>query len=462
MGPDIADLMGAADVELFDWQRVILDQWCELTPGARPKGGRLTRQTCALLVPRRNGKTFLVLARMIGGALLMDERRQLFTAQDFGPCREFFDVAEEVLSHPTLSLYVKKVYRANGQERIVFTNGAEIKIRTRGGNGGRGLESDLLVFDEALILSAEKMGSLTPLTAKAQAQGRGQRIFTSSAGDAEAEILRSIRERGRALKGQPGGNMAYAEYCVPDDANPLDRANWALANPSLGLGILEENYLQDQATILRADHYAREHLGIWGDSAALPAIDPAKWEGLATETEPEIEDAGTWLAFDIAPERTRASLLLFRKSTDGRVVVNVLETRETPLGIDTNEFSDAVLAAAEEWQPECVGYDRLTGTRVAERLEAEGHRVRNLTAGLYAAACLALEHAVDEGHLAHDGSPTLAVDLSRAIRKPFSDGGWTFTRLGSTAGPIPGAVCLATGFYLASNPEVSDSMVKSA
>jgi len=74
---------------------------------------------------------------------------------------------------------------------------------------------------------------------------------------------------------------------------------------------------------------------------------------------------------------------------------------------------------------------------------------------------MALESAVNNSQIVHDGHPSVAEDLGRAVRKPFSDGtGWTFVRDTAAGGPIPAAVALALGYWAATDGLAGDIDVR--
>ena len=95
------------------------------------------------------------------------------------------------------------------------------------------------------------------------------------------------------------------------------------------------------------------------------------------------------------------------------------------------------------------------------RSEAEGYQAKALPPAIYANACMALESAVTSAQIVHDGHPSVAEDLGRAVRKPFSDGtGWTFVRDSTAGGPIPAAVALAMGYWVASDALGGDAEIR--
>lgn len=448
-GPEAVQLLAEAGLELFGWQAMVLEEWLEVDDRER-----LTRPTACLVAPRRNGKSHLIAARVLAGMLWLGERRVTYTAHEQASARELFDLMRELLSHPRLSPLVKKTYLGHGLEEILLENGASFRFRTRTGHGGRGSETDLLILDEALILDDAILSALTPLTARAAAGGRGQVIYASSAGsnDELSATLLALRDRGRELNGEPGGGYAFHEWSSARGDDPTDPATWSKANPSLGTGILDESFLSEARGRLSVEAFAREHLGIWTDSADLPVIDPARWAELALEEQPDLEPS-RWVTFDLAPDRRAARVLGFGKATDGRLVVSVLDSIDDPLGIDGELYAQRVVGIVTNFDPDLIGFDRLTGAHVEQVLAGQGWktRLRPLTGAKFSNGLASLDAAVRLGTLAHDGHVDLEDDLGRAVGKPFGDGGLIFSRKSVSSGSIAGAVALAGGVFLATD-----------
>lgn len=449
-GPAATEALRAAGVELFEWQAEVLDQWLEVDDE-----DRLTRQTAALIVPRRNGKSLLIVARILFGMLFLDEHRVTYTAHRMDTAREVFDSFRAVLRHPRLSPLVAKVSLAHGKEAIELSNGARFTIRTRTAAGGRGLETDLLVFDEALILDPESIAALTPLTAKAAARGRGQILFASSAGslDEESSILLGLRDRGRDLDGQESESFAYHEWAAERDDDPAEPATWRKANPSLGTAILTESFLAEARSRMSVEAFATEHLGVWAAAGDLPAIDPARWAELVAETMPERDpDSSLWMSFDLAPDRTAARILGFYRS-EGRIVVSVIDSITDPAGLDGDLFAQRVLGQAETFDPDVIAFDRLTGAHVEQVLASYGWktRLRPIAGAKMSNGLATLTARVKLGTLVHDGHTDLAADLSRAIARPFGDGASILARKATNSGTIAGAVALAAGMFLSTD-----------
>lgn len=451
-GPEARERLALFGVELFPWQAELLDEWLEVDDA-----GRLTRKTCGLIVPRRNGKTALILARALVGMLYLGERRVTYTAHEMSTAGDAFTTMRELVEGSKVRQLLAKVMTANGKEGIWFRDGQEFRVRTRTAHGGRGLETDLLIIDEAMKADEEHLAALTPLTARAAAAGRGQQIYSSSAGTIESAVLARVRDAGRSVAGTEGRGMSYREFTAAEGDDPADPATWAKANPSLGTTVLDAAFLAGQAQLMRTDEFAREHLGLWGDTADLPAIDPAAWAARAVAAPPPPLDTAVWLAFEMNQSRTAGRVVAMYRSDDGRLVASCVDSVTDSGGIDGDSYAQRVLMVADQFQPEVIGYDPFTGEHVAQLLANHGYdkRLRKVTGGKFANGCQSLLTAVNLGGLVHDGNPDLAADLSRAVGKPFGDGGWLFARRASTSGSIAGAVALGIAVYLAADELVA-------
>ncbi len=454
-GPHAAEVLARVGFELFDWQAETLDEWLECDDA-----GNLTRATCGLIVPRRNGKTALILARCLYGIGYLDERRVTYSAHEQGTAQEAFTAFQRILEHPELERTVRHVYNANGKEAIHFTDGSVFRARTRTAHGGRGLECDLLIVDEAMKAEDVHLAALTPLVAKARAQGRGQTLFASSAGDESSEVLKRIAERGKAADGTDGGGVfAYREFRADDLDDLSDPAVWARANPSLGTEILSAEFLESQYGVLRRDEFGREHCGLWGDSAELPMIAPDEWAACASDEVVEVDPAGVFLAFDLTLDRTCARVLAVAVGLDGRTVVRVLDTWESKYGVDAREVEARIIERYEQYQPEAIGFDKLGAGDIAARLDDKRYPVKAFAGTAIANACAVLLDDVRNRRVVHDGNETLAGDLARMVPKPFGDGGVVPTRKAVATGSIAGGIALTIGYALVQLAGESDTEV---
>ena len=111
-GPDMADFMEQLGVELLPWQRDVADEWL-----AHDSQGKLIHPTGCLVVPRRNGKSLLLVARSLFGMWWLGERRVSFTAQNHQTAGEIFSGLCDLVEDQAPELLVSKRL-ANGQQRL--------------------------------------------------------------------------------------------------------------------------------------------------------------------------------------------------------------------------------------------------------------------------------------------------------------------------------------------------------
>ena len=263
----------------------------------------------AVVCGRQNLKTWALLMTVIYDAWVRDVNRVVWTSHRFKTTQSAFeDLAGLVAANPWLSKSVRKERHASGSEGFELSSGARIDFLARTSGGGRGLTGDTVILDEALFLQPAMMGALLPtLSSRPDPHVR----YGSSPGILESGVLRSIRNRGRALNDP---SLSYIEYtsavepCVdPDCVHHLDAPGcqlddedkWASANPALGRRI-SLDYVRQERRALSAEpvEFMRERLGWWEDPpnegkstvypldgwtegleplAALPPDEPVAW-----------------------------------------------------------------------------------------------------------------------------------------------------------------------------------------
>src|SRR5690349_11714489 len=163
------------------------------------RAGRRAAFEVAVIGARQNIKTGLFKIAALGEAFIVETPLLVWSAHEFPTAQEAFrDLAELIESNPDLDREVRAIYRGNGDESIELLNGCRIKFKARTKAGGKGLSGKRVVLDEAFALQPSHMGSLLPLLS---AQDEPQVWYGSSAGYADSDVLRSIRDRGR--KGSP-------------------------------------------------------------------------------------------------------------------------------------------------------------------------------------------------------------------------------------------------------------------
>src|SRR5204862_4597817 len=124
--------------------------------------------------------------------------------------------------------FVDRRRLGSGEQEIRFKNTSRILFGARERGFGRGFsEVDVLVFDEAQILTENAIDDMVPATNQAR---NPLLLFTGTPPKPTDPGEVFISKRDKALAGS-SDDMAYIEFSADEGANPDDRKQWAKANP---------------------------------------------------------------------------------------------------------------------------------------------------------------------------------------------------------------------------------------
>ena len=418
----------------------------------------------AIISARQNLKTFILEGIALTKLIEPDRpgvqpmRLGIWSAHLFDTAQESFRNFDELLagwSH--LSKRVKKISRGNGEEEIEFIGGRRLKFKARSKSGGRGLTGDFVILDEAFALQPGHMGALLPTLSTRR---RAHVLYGSSAGQDGSEVLRGIRDRGRA--GGPGA-PAYVEFCAPETAcadgvscrhvagTPgcaLDREDlWLCANPALGRRISVE-HLRAERLALAPPEFARERLGWWDQPGT--AYRPIPLDLWARRCDPGSVIAGAiTIGIDIPPDRRSASVAVAGRRADGRAH---LELARTEGGVDwvvkqvvkmLAEQEVYNIVVGESLRPAIVG-DKLALGPLMPAFLAEDVTPVLSGPGEMAQGCGRLQDAAEAGTFRHIGQDPLTAAMEAAVKRDLGDGGWLWGKRASavTGGNISGLVAI--------------------
>ena len=295
----------------------------------RTPGGLWAAPVCGGSVPRQNGKTLLVQARIAAGMLLLNEQ-VIYTAHLQKTATETFEGLRDFFETSAIKKYVAEIKSALGREEIKLKSGARIKFLARTRNGGRGQHGDLLVFDEAQELDEASQASFLPAIS---ASLNPQTVYVGTPPDPTAPgvVFGKIRDRG--LSGKAKG-LAWFEFSVREIGDITDKTRWAETNPALGIRIMQST-IQSELEQMDEDTFARERLGWWKpppeEKPVDMAIDPAAWDACASR-EPKPEGKTAYgIKFSIDGSEVVLCGAVCPK--DGPARVTMLERRNTAQGV---------------------------------------------------------------------------------------------------------------------------------
>ena len=266
-----------------------------------------------LSIARQVGKTFLVGAIVFADCIANPGTLTVWTAHRFKVARESFDELRALAESEAMAPHIDReaITTAAGNEVIPFRNGSRIVFAARERGSIRGFRKvRRLVLDEAQILTDAALSDLAPT----QNQARNPQIIfmgTPPKPSDPSEAFTRLREE--AMSGD-GDGVLYIEFSADPDADPDDRAAWAVANPSYPHRT-PERAIQRLRRMLDDDDFMREVMGIWVNQHGGSALDPDLWATLADKDAPRGTDPV--FAVATAPDRSWSAIAVSWRRADG-------------------------------------------------------------------------------------------------------------------------------------------------
>lgn len=409
-------------LDLDPWQETVLRAGL----GERANGKWAAHQV-GLSAPRQNGKSQLIVARAIAGALLFGERLIVVSAHQSDTARETFNkFIEQIEANPALESRLRGgtirggVMNAINRESIKFANGATIKFKARTGTGGRGFSSDCLFLDEAQILDDRAWASINS-TMSAMANPQVWLLGTPPTIDDDGVVFGKIRESALSKSAQ---SLAWCEWSAEPGDDPALEETRAKANPAWNTRINHEVVDGEYETYTR-QQFALERLGIWFDKSSLhpPVIDPDDWDALIG---PAPTDGRT--AYGVRFDPSGAQVAISVAMADGKK--RFVETLDR--GSPTSRMEGMVDFLADRWRDcDAIVIDGRGAADVFEKrlLEAgvQARKIVRATTPQASGAYAGLLDLVETKRLRHSGQEGLTESIECSKRRNIgTQGAWGY------------------------------------
>lgn len=274
-----------------------------------------------ITVPRQNGKSQLLVARALAGALLFGEKKIVVSAHQQDTARESFAKLMEIVeddANGALRSRVKSVMNALNRESVKFSNGALIQFKARSGAAGKGFSSDCLLLDEAQILGSRAWTSINS-TMSAMKNPQVWLLGTPPQDEDDCYTFEMVRRA--ALDGKSSAaawvewsaELTSPEYLAAKSdlasrtwSSAVEYLCWA-ANPAWNTRINHE-VVQGEFETYSPDRFAQDRLGIWRDDAQLVdrVIMPDEWSATAVPAPPT--DGIKSLGIKFSPDGSRVAV----------------------------------------------------------------------------------------------------------------------------------------------------------
>ena len=188
---DVSDLVASFGLVLDDWQEDVL----RAAMGERSNGDWAARHI-GVCAPRQQGKTMLIVARILAGLLLFGEEIIVVSAHRQDTAREvFFRLVQLIEDNPALEDRVDFIARSEMREYVRMKSGQEVRFKARSGTSGRGFSCDCLLLDEAQILGAAAWSAILP-TMSARPNPQVWLLGTPPQAGDDGEVFSRFRETG--------------------------------------------------------------------------------------------------------------------------------------------------------------------------------------------------------------------------------------------------------------------------
>jgi hypothetical protein len=430
------------EIELLPWQKWLLIHALELLPD-----GTYRFRTVLLLVARQNGKSTLMMILSLWRMFVDGAPLVIGTAQNLDVAEEIWQAAVDLAQDvPELAAEIAQVLKVNGKKQLRLVSGERYKVAAASRRGGRGLSGDLVLLDE--LREHQTWAAWGAVSKTTLARIYAQVWAASNAGDDSSVVLNFLRLLAHMAVGNPDGlvapddapedeigeldgdSLGLFEWSASPGSSVWDRGGWAMANPSLGHGLLTERAI---ASAARTDPEAvfRTEVLCQHVSGRLESVfGQGNWEARALGSDKKPPKSPDAIGVGVSVDRAWASIGCAGFRKNGRLCVAAGERRrgvgwvvKRATEIHKKHGCNVVVAAHGP-----------ASTLIADLVEAIGdeHVVIASTNDLCDASSQMFDK-VQEGELDHFSDPELDEAVAGASWRQVGDGRRAFGRKVSTS-----------------------------
>lgn len=423
LGSQAVKLAKVYGIDAFPWQEFVLNDWM-----AVDEEGKWVHPTCYLNVRRQQGKTMLLIMRIIWG--LIRGERQLVTAHRFDSSRDLFLAVVNVFENtPSLAKYLAKPpLKSAGFFELVTINGGYMWAGTRSGFGRGKPAIDLVIIDEDQAYNSAEQSDIEPTTSMSP---NPQVIMTGTpptSKDEDGEIARLARNR--ALKGKLQ-ESSFCEWSAKEDkerhSHLDDVEQWKCAAPSMGISSFTYEKMRSERGKFMDHVFEVECLGIFKDEAYDAVIPLQTFRDQYEDYLGEMTELT--YAVDMTQDRSSVAIAVAGLRTDtGQPHVSLVawtggKRRMSDQYWDGIDWVVPLMAdMVAKNPPKAVVIDgNNQAVSLLDSLKREGVRVTTTTLVDVATGCGKLYDGFMSGSITQTGGLRLEQALMQATTKPIRD-----------------------------------------
>ena len=239
---------------------------------------------------------------------------------------EYLEIVRIIEETPEFLSMVKSMPDSR-ETAIILKDGRRLDFMSRARSGGRGLQGDCVVLDEAFALSQTLVSDLLPVLSSRPSP---QVWYTSSTGFDYSETLMAVRKKALDAP-EDNKHLAYFEWCADlDEVDWRSREAVQQSNPSFGYLQTWDWIKETELGVMGEEEYQRERLGIWADRSTSAVIGADKWEAalVTGEVLAGAKVVRRSLGLEVTADRDFAVIGGAAELSDGRIVVDVVRAGE--------------------------------------------------------------------------------------------------------------------------------------
>ena len=406
-GEEAVSLYNKTEKTMLDWQAALTYDIMAIDDE-----GLWLHQKFGYAVPRRNGKSELMLARCLYG--LKAGEQILYTAHRTTTSHSIWERLERLCKKAGIP--VTSSYKAMGKEHLYCQTNGKIEFRTRTSTGGLGEGYDLLIIDEAQEYTPEQETALKYVVSDSlnpQTIMLGTPPTAISAGTVFPKYREKVLSGGAYESG-------WAEWSVPEMTDVHDIDAWYETNPSLG-SILTERKIRAEIGEDEID-FNIQRLGHWLKYNQKSAISQTEWDALEVKELPRLTGylfAGVKFGHDTS----NVTLSIAVKMDDGKVFIEAIDCRPAREGVAW------LLQFLRNPAVKQVAVDGDSGKGILEDAMRQIHVKKPIAVRTpdFIMANSLFEQAIEAGTIRHMEQPSLAQVISNCEKRSIgSNGGFGY------------------------------------
>lgn len=367
-----------------------------------------THQKFGISIPRRNGKSELVLTRCLYG--LKNNEKILYTAHRTSTSHSIWERLDRLCEKAGIA--IESRFRAFGKEHLYAKDAGRIEFRTRTSTGGLGEGYDLLIIDEAQEYTPEQETALKYVVSDSL---NPQTIMIGTPPTAISAGTVFPKYRSKVLTGGTF-ESGWAEWSVDDFTDPDNVDAWYETNPSLGT-ILTERTVRAEIGEDDTD-FNIQRLGLWLKYNQKSAISRAEWQGLEVESLPKLKGP-LFCGIKFGHDTDNVSLSIAVKTDEDKCFIETIDCREVRAGFEW------ILNFIDQSKPKRVAIDGANGSGIlADAMKR--HRLKAPVlpkVGEIIKANALLEQKIADASLVHMEQPSVTQVVSNCERRAIGSGG---------------------------------------